>query len=147
MGNATSIFLIEDDKHDQYFFKQALHNIECASLYDIANNGREALAKLRAADTLPDLIFTDIHMPEMDGIECLTEIIKIPVIRDIPVVVLSSDTTQIETLSKMGVKIFIEKPCDCTILQKLVEYVLDMEFMTTKSIAGPDFQFILAHTN
>ena len=147
MEKSTRILLIEDNKHDQYFFTQAILDIESAALYHIANNGQEALAKLKSSEALPDLIFTDIHMPVMDGIECLSEIIKIPIIQDIPVVVLSSDTTKIDILTQMGVKAFIEKPVDCKILQKLVEHVLCMDFVLGKNMLGHEFQAILSYPN
>jgi CheY-like chemotaxis protein len=143
MKKSTQILLIEDNKHDQYFFVQALKEIESASLFHVANNGKEALHKLASSDTLPDLIFTDINMPVMDGIEYLSETVKMPLIMDIPVAVLSSDTTKMETLRDLGVRVFIEKPEDCNVLQKLVEYVLDMSFMTSEtSTDSLGFQFI-----
>jgi len=36
-----------------------------------AENGAKALRQLKSAQVRPDLIFLDIYMPEMDGIECL----------------------------------------------------------------------------
>jgi CheY-like chemotaxis protein len=134
MKNPTLILLIEDNKHDQYFFSQAILQIPSATLYHIANNGKEALDKLRSSDPLPDLIFTDIHMPIMGGIECLSEIKTIPYLCDIPVIVLSSDTSKIEILTQMGVKVFIEKPSDYILLQKLLEETLKMNFETDKDI-------------
>jgi CheY-like chemotaxis protein len=134
MQNSTSILLIEDDKHDQYFFSQAILEIASVKLWQVANNGREALDILRSADHLPDLIFTDIHMPVMDGVECVSEIKKLPNICDIPVVVLSSDTSKIEILTKMGVKVFIEKPGDYILLQRLLAHVLAMDFEITDNV-------------
>jgi|GEM_PF-250435 len=147
MEKSTQILLIEDNKHDQYFFMQALNEIESVTLFHIANNGKEALDKLTSSDALPDLIFTDIHMPVMDGIEYLSETAKMPLIRDIPVVVLSSDTSKMEAIRDLGVRAFIEKPTNCDILQKLVEYVLSMGFMTNKNADDClGFQFIRSNS-
>jgi signal transduction histidine kinase/DNA-binding response OmpR family regulator/HPt (histidine-containing phosphotransfer) domain-containing protein len=62
-----------------------------------AESGEQALAALQQApsgsalsDTLPDLIITDMHMPEMDGITLTRTIKEHPQWRDIPVVLLSS---------------------------------------------------------
>lgn len=130
MERSKSILLIEDNKHDQYFFIQAINEIPNAILYAIAINGKEALDKLRGADFLPDIIFSDINMPVMDGIECFAEIIKTSRLKDIPFVVLSSDISKSELLSQMGVKVFIEKPANCQLLQKLIERVIEMDFVT-----------------
>jgi CheY-like chemotaxis protein len=148
MENQKQILLIEDNKHDQYFFKQALREIEYATLLDVANNGKEALEILTTNLTLPDIIFTDLHMPVMDGIEYLTLVTKIPLVKDIPVVVLSSDSSKMATIRDLGARAFIEKPTNCDILQKLVEYVLSMGFMTHDAAAGSlGFQFIRSDSN
>ena len=130
MGRAKSILLIEDNKHDQYFFIQAINEIPNATLYGIAINGREALDKLRESDSLPDIIFSDINMPVMDGVECLAEMNKIPRIKDIPFVILSGDTSKVELLSQMGAKVFIEKPANCELLQRLIEKVIEMDLVS-----------------
>ena len=148
MENQKQILLIEDNKHDQFFFIQALKEIESATLFHVANNGKEALEILTTNLTLPDIIFTDIHMPVMDGIKYLSETVNMPLIRDIPVVVLSSDPSQMETLRDLGARAFIEKPTNCDILHKLLEYVLTMGFMTTdKAAECLGFQFIRSDSN
>src|SRR5437868_9877924 len=110
MTRSVSILLVEDNRLYQLLFIQVLKEIKHAILYGIANNGKEALDKLENSDTLPDLIFTDINMPVMDGFECLTEIKKNPKIKNIPVVILSSSTPQIELVHKLGAKAFLKKP-------------------------------------
>jgi CheY-like chemotaxis protein len=78
MSTATRIFLVEDDTDDQTFFKEALDTIQDTLLLDIAENGQEALAKLRGMPIYPDIIFMDINMPVMNGIDCLREIKSTP---------------------------------------------------------------------
>jgi CheY-like chemotaxis protein len=85
MKIAKSILLVEDDKDDQIFFIQALSEIENATLFHIANNGKEALEKLANCTVFPDLIFTDINMPVMNGTEFLSAIMKNPYTQNIPV--------------------------------------------------------------
>jgi len=71
MKAVKTILVIEDDIDEQQFFIQALNSISNASLYFVANNGKEALEQLNKTTVLPDLIFSDIQMPIMNGIECL----------------------------------------------------------------------------
>ncbi len=75
-----------------------------------AINGRDALEKL--ADSWVDIVFTDINMPEMDGISLVDAMIKNPEYKDIPVVVVSTEgsATRIEELRKKGVKGYLRKP-------------------------------------
>lgn len=57
MKGPKSILLVEDNEFEQIIFTKALSEIVNATLFDIANNGKEALAKLENPITLPDLIF------------------------------------------------------------------------------------------
>lgn len=148
MGEPKSILLIEDNQHEQFFFIQALIEIGTATLFHVANNGREALDKLTSSHSLPDLVVTDIHMPVMDGIQYLTQAMNIPVIKDIPVVVLSNDTSQIESVSQLGARAFIEKPVDFISLKRLIIYILEMGFMNAETAADCiAFQFIRSNYN
>lgn len=65
------ILIIEDSEEDQFFSKRVIKkyddSIEVLQAYD----GKEALEILSSLDTLPDLIFLDINMPVMNGIEFL----------------------------------------------------------------------------
>jgi CheY-like chemotaxis protein len=140
MKNTKSIFLIEDDIDDQCFFIEALCEIENTSLYAVANNGKEALDKLNSPTTLPDLIFMDINMPIMNGIECLTEIIKNPQLKNIPVVILSSATEQMEIVHKLGAKAFLKKPPDGKTMRSQLEQMINLDFVTNGQMADQTFQ-------
>src|ERR1041384_7981528 len=96
MNTQKTIFLVEDDTDDQMFFTECIEKIQNATLFDVANNGREALDKLEKSPTLPDMIFMDINMPYINGLECLTEIIRNPRTKNISVVMLSTDAGQAE---------------------------------------------------
>jgi two-component system chemotaxis response regulator CheY len=75
-----------------------------------AVHGRDALEKLR--DNWVDIVFTDINMPVMDGIGLVSEMQKNAELKQIPVVVVSTEgsATRIEALKKMGIKGYLRKP-------------------------------------
>jgi adenylate cyclase len=54
-----------------------------------ATNGAEALTAIRRAR--PDLVITDVMMPELDGFELLSVIRRDPSLQDVPVIVLLAD--------------------------------------------------------
>ena len=58
--------------------------------YDVitAVSGKECLDKLRR--TIPDCLLIDIMMPEMDGWMLLREIRKVPMLRDVPVIIITA---------------------------------------------------------
>lgn len=81
MKSIKECLLIEDDVDDQEIFKMAVDrlpfNVQCT----MVSSGEEALETLRAGYK-PDVIFIDINMPLMDGMECLEKIRQIPTMRD-----------------------------------------------------------------
>lgn len=121
--------MVEDDLDDQDFFIKALSGIRNATLYHVASNGKDALDRLVNSVILPNLIFMDIHMPLMNGIECLTEIIKTPRIRNIPVVMLTTDTGSSEVVHKLGAKALIKKPVDGKGLRLQLEQMINLDFV------------------
>jgi PAS domain S-box-containing protein len=75
-----------------------------------ATNGREALQM--AAEKLPDLVLSDVMMPEMDGFELLAALRQNPETRTIPVVLLSAragEDSRIEGL-QAGADDYLVKP-------------------------------------
>ena len=74
------------------------------------NNGRDAVTL--AKSELPDLIFLDIVMSDMDGFAVMRELQKDPVTKDIPVVFISSKSQKADLAwAKMqGAKGFVPKP-------------------------------------
>ena len=75
-----------------------------------ADSGITALTALRA--NWVDLIMTDINMPGMDGEELLTEVRKDPMLAEIPLLVISTDHTdlRIAQMMKLGANGYISKP-------------------------------------
>lgn len=127
MRTVKSIFLVEDDLDDQEFFVEALSEIENTSLCGIANNGQEALDKLND-HLMPDLIFMDIHMPDMNGIECLSRISQTDQWKDIPVIMLSTAIPEIGKVRSLGARGFIEKPSDNRVLKNHLEKMINADY-------------------
>jgi len=85
-----------------------------------ATNGREALQKLEAFT--PNLIITDLRMPEMDGFTFLKNVKSNPVHNTIPVLVFSANATP-ENEDKslhLGAAGFLKKPCN---IDRLLEHI------------------------
>ena len=140
MKKLKSILLVEDDEDDQFFFIEAMSQIENATLYAVAKNGREALDCLENSTTLPDIIFMDINMQIMNGIECLTNIMKNPMICNIPVVMLTTSSAQKELVHTLGASAFIKKPWDGKLLYTQIEQMINLDFILDSHIAHQTFQ-------
>jgi len=92
-----------------------------------AENGKDALIKLTTMENgQPDVIVTDINMPEMDGIELVREIRKIPAFKYVPVLVLTTDDTEEkkEIGRAAGATGWLVKPFDAELILKVIQKVL-----------------------
>ena len=125
MQNSTSIFLVEDDEDDRFFFMNAFNELRHVCLLDMAGNGLEALAKLRRAPILPSVIFVDYNMPKMNGLEFLQEKLKDSSLKNIPVIMLSASLHIREDAFKYGAKAFIDKAGDDVSLRNNLQLALD----------------------
>lgn len=104
----AKILIIDDERS----IRRALRDILEFEKYDVeeAENGREGVEK--AKSDLYDIIFCDIKMPEMDGLEVLDELQRSEV--DSPVIMISGHAnvdTAVQAIKK-GAFDFIEKPLD-----------------------------------
>lgn len=107
-----NILLIEDDEDDQIFFIDAMQEINGAIDVKLAKNGAEALTQLTHSRLLPNLIFMDLTMPVMGGFECLTHIKTHPILRNIPIAILttSRDIEEKQFALAQGARFFLVKP-------------------------------------
>ncbi len=88
-GPRKRVLLVEDSR----VLRGALCKLIASLGHDPveANNGSEALAL--AAQQRPDLVITDLVMPEMGGIELIDRLHEHPDLRQVPVIVLTSQHT------------------------------------------------------
>ena len=124
------VFLIEDDEDDQLFFVEALRELNNDFYCTVADNGRRALEMLNASANLPDIIFLDINMPELNGFECLKELKKSPRFKKIPVVILSTSVSVEDMIPDNGASMFFSKPNSCKKLSALLKNILDIIFLS-----------------
>jgi len=92
-----------------------------------AGNGKLALQRVRAQR--PDVIFVDIMMPVMDGIDLIAELQKNPELNKIPVVLVTAINTPVVTMKavKLGVKYRLAKPWEQRQLDFVFESALNLK--------------------
>jgi two-component system chemotaxis response regulator CheY len=75
-----------------------------------AADGAEALVHLK--EKWIDIVFTDIHMPNVDGLMLVEQMQAHQELKEIPVIVISTEgsSTRVEELKKKGVKGYLRKP-------------------------------------
>jgi CheY-like chemotaxis protein len=94
------ILVVENNKNILKKIKEILERNECQIIS--ANNGKSGLTILSEIDRYPDLIISDIIMPEMNGYDFLDAVSNSPTLSHIPFIFLSSlDSPEDIRLGKM----------------------------------------------
>jgi DNA-binding response OmpR family regulator len=109
-----------------------------------AENGKEALEKI--AEQLPDLIISDIMMPEMDGYELYQKLQKNPKTNQIPFIFLSSRSDPTDQLKglRMGASEYFTKPFDLNKLINTVSEAIESAERAKELTGRVDFSVNLA---
>ena len=120
--------LADDDADDAELFCEALAAVNPSIACEHASNGRILLEKIsNQKSELPDIIFLDINMPEMNGWDSLTELKKHSSLRDIPVVMYSTSSTyrDMQAAKKLGANFFYTKPDNFRQLKSFLEKLIE----------------------
>ncbi len=117
-----SLIIVEDKDELRTFLKNTFKEI-FGHVYT-AENGIEALEQIK--QKLPDIIVSDVMMPQMDGYELCKQIKNTIEISHIPVILLTAkcDTDSTEMGYKLGADFYISKPFDIEFLQLIISNLL-----------------------
>ncbi|TMO83488.1 hybrid sensor histidine kinase/response regulator transcription factor [Pseudoalteromonas spongiae] len=144
LDNLTSkILLVEDDPNLTLLFKSTL-----AKQFNIhfCRNGKEALRYLEEAkDDLPEVIISDVMMPEMNGFEFCNQIKNSEEFKHIPLLLLtakSDNSSQYKGLS-VGADDYIYKPFEMKSLQLKVSNIIK----TNKARQIHQLQYITSNSS
>jgi CheY-like chemotaxis protein len=133
------ILLVDDSAGDVRLAVEALKDSKVCNRVSTASDGVEAMAFLRkegkyAGTPVPDLILLDLNMPRKDGRETLAEIKEDPVLRCIPVVILTDSSADEDVLKAYNThaNCYITKPIDLTQFTRIVASINDFWFTIVK---------------
>ena len=107
-----AILLIDDDEDDQLIFIDAVKEVNPGIVCLTADNGGDAYLQLEKSSPAPSLIFLDLNMPDMHGIEVLRFVRKHQLYRTIPVIVLTTRGDEDSRVSALeaGATLYLTKP-------------------------------------
>ncbi len=122
---AFNVLIVDDSPAMRTFVRRVLElsGIEVNTTFNAAD-GAQALELIRANRI--DVILTDINMPRMDGEELLRTLKADDVLQSIPVVVISTDSTQhrVQKMLTLGANGYVTKPFQPETLREEIEKVL-----------------------
>jgi two-component system, chemotaxis family, response regulator Rcp1 len=118
-GREINILLVEDNEGDIVLAKEALKEAKIRNRITVVTDGEKALQYLFRENgfhgaTHPDLILLDINLPKVNGMEVLIRIKSDPALKVIPVVMLTTSTSERDIINayKNYVNCYINKPID-----------------------------------
>jgi CheY-like chemotaxis protein len=128
-----TILIADDDSDDRLLAEDALKECGVGAELQFVNDGVELMNYLQrkgkfATDVdapKPSLIILDLNMPRKDGREALQEIKADASLRKIPVVVLTTSTsdTDITRVYELGANSFISKPVAFNVLVSVMKAI------------------------
>jgi two-component system, response regulator len=132
--NNVDVLIVEDNPHDSELFIRALKKSNMSTSLYVAVDGDEALSFLlctgkfeqRRQNKAVKVIFLDLKLPKISGLEVLKEIKNHPITCKTPVVIVSSSAQDqdIKRAYELGANGYVVKPLDFN------------DFQTAMSAAG-----------
>jgi CheY-like chemotaxis protein len=133
------ILLAEDNPGDVRLIREALRDASISHRLHVVPDGVEVMAFLHhqtpyAAAPRPDLILLDLNMPRMDGRRVLALLKEAPLLRRIPVVILSSSQNEADILSayELQANCYVTKPTDFEQFMSVVKEIEEFWAITAE---------------
>lgn len=123
------ILVVDDNEDDVLLLQESLRGLPTVSLLHAVHDGEEALTYLRrekqyAGVPRPGLVLLDINMPKKNGFEVLAEMKNDPLLRTIPVVMLTTSNREADVIAAYGggACSFVTKPVNFDRLKLIAEH-------------------------
>lgn len=133
--NEVEILLVEDNPRDLELTLRALRKNHLANSIATVTDGEEALDFLfargkyasRDVNNHPRVVFLDLKLPKVDGIEVLRQVKSDPRTKQIPVVVVTSSAEERDRVEsyELGVNSYVVKPIE---FESFVKTITDLGF-------------------
>lgn len=135
----VEILLVEDNPGDVELTANALRVGKVCNRMNVVEDGESALAFLRrqgnyAGAPCPDVVLLDLNLPRKDGREVLAEIKSDPVLKQIPVIILTTSQSEEDILRayNLAANCYITKPVDLDQFTKVVQSIEEFWFTVVK---------------
>lgn len=125
-----TILLVEDSNDDEELTILGLREAHIQNKIDVVRDGAEALDYLFQRGKyegvgMPQLVFLDLKLPKVSGLEILKQIRANPLTEYLPVVIFTSSREEQDLIEsyKLGANSYIQKPVDFDEFSKAVNFL------------------------
>ena len=142
MATHVNILIVEDSPTQAKLLRLILE--ENGYTVDSATNGIKAFECVRIKQ--PDIIITDIVMPEMDGFALCKALKTDPALKHIPVMLLTSlsDPQDVIKGLQAGADNFLTKPYEDTFLVSCIQYIFSNQELRKDRLPGSEIEILFA---
>jgi CheY-like chemotaxis protein len=126
------ILLVEDNEGDIVLTLEALKEGKLKNAVEVARDGQIAMDMLLKVapyerQVTPDLILLDINLPKLDGIEVLNQIKTHPTLKRIPVIMLTTSSSEADILKSYNnyANCYISKPVSLANFMEVIASIED----------------------
>ena len=131
MNEIIQVLLADDDSEDCADFLDAFEGIKLKTKVHTVNDGAALIDYLSNTPILkPHLLFLDLNMPKLSGLECLIKIKKMPEYDNLTIVIYSTSSSinDIENTFLNGANIYLKKPMQMPALKKSLLHILTVNW-------------------
>lgn len=138
-GRPVEILLVEDDEGDIELTQEALVDSKLTVNLHVVQDGVAALDYLNQRGEYveaiaPDLVLLDLNLPRKSGREVLEEVKGDPMLKRLPVIVLTTSDTEEDIVRSynLGVNCYVQKPVGMEEFIRIVKVLEDFWFTIVK---------------
>jgi CheY-like chemotaxis protein len=128
MQNPLRILLVEDDPDDVDLLESALRDNNIGFQSTVIAQGDQVLKHLELCKIFPEIIILDLNLPKMHGREVLTQIKSSDIIKQIPVVILTTSSAPADRdfCLRAGASAFVIKPVTLVEFNAAVQTIVSL---------------------
>jgi len=125
---AKKILIVDDEAHIRSLIEQTLEELEDEGVeFLTAENGEQALEIIQKEN--PQLVFLDVMMPKMNGMEVCRRVKKELLSENVFIVLLTAKGQELDRLKgqEVGADVYMTKPFDPEVILAKAKEVLQIE--------------------
>ncbi|MEY9971118.1 response regulator of citrate/malate metabolism [Lysinibacillus sp. RC46] len=140
MTISKSVWIIEDDFRVAKIHADYVHNIKGFIVIENLRTGKETIEKLKTTSSLPEIILTDLYIPDVEGSSLVSHIRHLYPSIKIIVISAATEISLIKDILDLGISDYLIKPFEEQRLQRAFQKYLQEHhlFQNSKNVTQKD---------